>query len=213
MTNDWRLRPQKGPHKSVAEYIQELASYTKTYVPRHVFSPCLELEAILENRADDIDEIDRLREIEKLYNQECAAADEILPDETTVPASKERGALNEDQRWIASLMTHMEDNWRAIDQGPIERARAYLLSHHAGETTARHPDCADGCHQAKTAALVEDNARLLGRLLDKSAEKKSARSDDQFIHGDAHPIDMVRAGFGPITGLPLKASAVNSGNT
>lgn len=35
--------------------------------------------------------------------------------------------LNEDQRWIASLIVHLEDNWRAIDQGPIERARAYLM--------------------------------------------------------------------------------------
>lgn len=37
-----------------------------------------------------------------------------------------RDELNEAHQWVASLMTHMEDHWRGIDEGPIERARAYL---------------------------------------------------------------------------------------
>lgn len=66
-----------------------------------------------------------------------------------MPAPQPGGALNEDQRWIASLMLHLENNWRSIDEGPIARAREYLMRQQGC------PDCGawecDACCKARIA--------------------------------------------------------------
>lgn len=54
-----RRRPAPQPDVCRADYIQALARYTGVSVPRHIFVPSFELEAILEHLANVNDEFSK----------------------------------------------------------------------------------------------------------------------------------------------------------
>lgn len=77
--------------------------------------------------------------------KQCEAAEH--PSSNPLPYQRlpKQQSLTRDQQWIASLIVHLEDNYRAIDEGPIERARAYLMEQLAADETP-----AISCQPAET---------------------------------------------------------------
>lgn len=77
--------PEVRSSKTVNATIAVMRSMLNRKPPQY----CNEIRLPAEKAALLVEEIERLRDIEKQYNQECAAADEVLPDDSPAPASND----------------------------------------------------------------------------------------------------------------------------
>ncbi len=128
-----KQRPRMRPSISRADYIQELAHYTGVSVPKHIFAPSWELEAILEHLANVGDEFARLqRELAgfKPMTQEELREHARTAVETPPQTSNQRGDSTE------IYYAEMEAA-RNEDEDAYFKARPQLLRSHAEQSIFR----------------------------------------------------------------------------